>query len=371
MNTILVIDDEPRIVDNLTDLLEAEGYRVLQAANGQDGLEVARLHDPDLILCDILMPRLDGYGVLKSLREDTRTAAIPFIFLTSRSEADDFRVGMNLGADDYLTKPFRLNEILQAVGSRLRKHKTLDEVHELRIQNLRQGLSQVIPHELRTPLGAVLGVTQVLKTDWQDMDPDLVNSMLDDLLVEGKRLQRLVENYSLYIQFELLDSGMVDAASFLNPVPSTPVAEVIKEQALLVAGRYDRLQDLKLDLVHGGTGVSEFCVGKIVEELVDNALKFSEPGTPVRVSSRREDRFYVLQVVDEGRGMTTRQVRRLGSFVQIDREHHEQQGLGLGLSIAKKMLHRFGGDLKIRSEAGKGTEVIGFIPVSGGPGSIE
>ncbi len=126
MNTILVIEDEAEALENLLLMLEMEGYRAFGAANGLKGLEIARREHPDLVVCDISMPELDGYGVLQALRADAATSATPFIFLTARGEKKDLRVGMNLGADDYLSKPATAEEVLSAIRPRLERRGATD-----------------------------------------------------------------------------------------------------------------------------------------------------------------------------------------------------------------------------------------------------
>lgn len=116
---ILVIEDEPQMLTNLLTVLRAEKFMAIGSADGITGVEVARSERPDLILCDIMLPGLDGHGVLERLRNDPETARVPFIFLTARNEHSDVRAGMNLGADDYLTKPVRIVDLLAAVNARL------------------------------------------------------------------------------------------------------------------------------------------------------------------------------------------------------------------------------------------------------------
>lgn len=125
MTKILVIEDEKLVRENIIDLLAAEDFDTIAAANGRVGLDLAVSQIPDLILCDLMMPEVDGYGVLTTLREEPATATIPFIFLTAKSARSDFRQGMDLGADDYLTKPFTRTELLNAITSRLAKQATL------------------------------------------------------------------------------------------------------------------------------------------------------------------------------------------------------------------------------------------------------
>ncbi len=122
MKKILLIEDERIMRENLVTLLELEAFDVVAADNGTTGLALARAHRPDLILCDITMPGLDGHGVLRALRDDDATADVPFIFLTARGEKPDLRAGMNLGADDYLIKPAGRTELLAAIQARLERH---------------------------------------------------------------------------------------------------------------------------------------------------------------------------------------------------------------------------------------------------------
>src|SRR6201997_4574134 len=121
MKKILVIEDEPEMRRNLTTVLRLEQFRALAAENGRIGIELAKKEKPDLIFCDVMMPELDGYGMIAALRADPETAAIPFIFLTAKGEKPDIRAGMNLGADDYLTKPVAKHDLLAAIHSRLQR----------------------------------------------------------------------------------------------------------------------------------------------------------------------------------------------------------------------------------------------------------
>ncbi|HEU5290469.1 MAG TPA: response regulator [Cyclobacteriaceae bacterium] len=125
MKKILLIEDNPEVRENTSEILALASYNVVTAENGKIGVELAQRERPDLIICDIMMPELDGYGVLHILGKNPETATIPFIFLTAKTEKSDFRKGMNLGADDYLTKPFDDTELLNAIETRLRKSEIL------------------------------------------------------------------------------------------------------------------------------------------------------------------------------------------------------------------------------------------------------
>ena len=134
MKKILVIEDEPEMLRNMTTIIEMEGFTALRANNGRVGVQVAREQKPDLILCDVMMPELDGYGVLEALRSDEATVGLPFIFLTAKGEKRDIRAGMNLGADDYLAKPVDADELLATIKARLLRHEEKEHAAQAKVE---------------------------------------------------------------------------------------------------------------------------------------------------------------------------------------------------------------------------------------------
>ena len=128
MKTILLIEDDSVLRENTAELLELAKYKVITASNGKTGVVLAKKHQPDIIICDIMMPELDGYGTLKALSNSKLTKYIPFVFLSAKTERNDVRKGMNLGADDYITKPFTEDDLISAIESRLAKVSILQEL---------------------------------------------------------------------------------------------------------------------------------------------------------------------------------------------------------------------------------------------------
>ena len=198
MHTILIIEDDPDVRDNIQDLLMAEDYLVIPAADGREGLKEAHLRQPDLIICDVMMPDVDGYDVLRALRTEPDTMTIPFVFVTAKASRADQRAGMDLGADDYIVKPFTAEELLQAVRTRLERSEAQSHWYQERIEKLRSNLSRTLPHELRTPLSCILGYSEFLLEICDTVEPEELRSMLEEIQASGKRLERLVENYYLY-----------------------------------------------------------------------------------------------------------------------------------------------------------------------------
>ena len=144
---ILIIEDQPQMRRNLLTVLELEGYQPLAADNGRAGLELARREKPDLILCDVMMPEMDGYAVLEKLRADPAFATTPFIFLTAKGEKVDVRIGMNLGADDYLTKPAGREELLAAIAARLERAEAYAAQLQAQARGFHPDFSSALPLE--------------------------------------------------------------------------------------------------------------------------------------------------------------------------------------------------------------------------------
>lgn len=167
MTKILVIEDEELVRENILELLDAEGLEGIGAENGRIGVDLAREQKPDLILCDVMMPGLDGYGVLSALRQNPGLATIPFIFLTAKAAKADFRQGMELGADDYLTKPFTRAELLGAIATRLRKQAAVQDFYNSELQEAKEQLDYLVYHDSLTGLPNQLS----LREQFQQVQP--------------------------------------------------------------------------------------------------------------------------------------------------------------------------------------------------------
>src|SRR6266540_1524174 len=172
MAKILIIDDDSGLREVIRISLEHAGHEVIEADNGALGVQVAAEQLPDLILCDVRMDMMDGYGALAALRQNNDTAAIPFILMTGQADAAGMRQGMELGADDYLSKPFTVSQLLATVEARLKKHQKVREQAERMLADLRANISLALPHELLTPLNGILGFSDILITDHGTLQPD-------------------------------------------------------------------------------------------------------------------------------------------------------------------------------------------------------
>src|ERR1700757_1118678 len=206
MKRILVIDDEEWLREMVHMALEQKGFEVLEAENGAAGIEVARKVLPDLILCDVNMEKVDGYLTLSSLRSEPATASIPFILMTGLADNAGMRHGMELGADDYLAKPFTIDALYAAVEARLKKVQAVRQEAEKKLADLRDNITTMLPHELRTPLNGILAYGEILSQDAATLPPAEIAEMGQVIYESGRRLERLIENFLIYTQIQLLGS---------------------------------------------------------------------------------------------------------------------------------------------------------------------
>ena len=174
MTKILVVEDSIDVRENIVDLLDVNGYMVFSAENGYDGFIIAKKESPDLIISDVMMPIMDGFEMLRQIRENYSTSTIPLIMLTARSAVSDMRQGMGLGADDYITKPFQSNDILDAIQTQLNKKKKIENKFEV----VYNALSRYIPHELRTPLVSIVGFTKIILEELDTLDKEQLKELL-------------------------------------------------------------------------------------------------------------------------------------------------------------------------------------------------
>ena len=361
MKKILVIDDEEWLREMVRMALTQKGYDVLEAENGAVGIEVARRALPDLILCDVNMDKVDGYLTLSSLRNEPSTASIPFILMTGVADNAGMRHGMELGADDYLAKPFSLDGLYAAINARLRKAEAVREAAEKKLADLRDNISLMLPHELRTPLNGIMAYGEILSTEAETLPASEVAEMGQVIYQSGKRLERLVENFLIYAQLEIMSADPQKVA-LVRKNRTELAAPQIEEQSRLEARAAKREKDLVLELAPVSVPLSEDYLRRITSELVQNAFKFSIPGTPVQVRLSADANTIILSVVDQGRGLATEHITRIGAYMQFDRRIQEQQGLGLGLVISKRIAELHGGTLNITSERGAMPEVPLKLP---------
>jgi len=338
--TILIIEDEPAHRDMLRILLEFHGHKVLTAADGREGIALAS-HGPEMVFSEVGLPDMGGFEVITAIRQLPRCGDIPFIFLTARTNRDDQRRGMSAGADDYIAKPFSSKDIIDAINARIRRQHPLRERVEQLVAERRRAASAEWSHELMTPLNGVLGGLALIEAEADTINPRELKGLVAMMRTAAERQFALSRKLVLYFELEGL-KATVPITSF-----SCVAGDSITMAAERAAEASRREKDLTVTCDPGNLLLFESHLIGAVEEVVRNAFKFSLEGQSVTVAGTRRSARYEITVTDHGHGMTDEQMADVAPFRQFNRELRHQQGLGLGLTIARSVAELAGGRLTL------------------------
>jgi two-component system sensor histidine kinase/response regulator len=349
---ILVVEDDSAIRATLVDILEFNGFAVVQASNGPDGLERAKAMEtqPDVILTDVSMPGFDGFEFIRTLRAAEETRAIPVIVISASVEPEKVRKGMDLGAEDYIMKPFTEDQILGSIRARLEKKALLDEL---------DAFAHTVAHDLKNPIAVLMMRTELLQMLWAKADDAEKLKQVAELAVNARRLNNIVDEL-------LVLAGVGRQTVVPKPVD---MAAVVQE----AAGRIENL------IQKSGAQVERPAqwpvalghppwVVEIWANYLSNAIKYGGQPPVVRlgaevVPERQRVRFWVE---DNGAGLTAEQQAQL--FKVFSRVTQTRvQGHGLGLSIVRRISEKLAGHAGVTSEVGKGSRFWFELPVATAP----
>ncbi|MEM6646497.1 MAG: PAS domain S-box protein [Bacteroidota bacterium] len=250
--------------------------------------------------------------------------------------------------------------ISRDVTARYQEREDLKAQHQADQNTLRRNIVTTLPHELRTPLSAIIGFTSVLQYDWQSLTASEVDELLTEVQIASDRMESLIEKYTLYAYLIMATPETIEA-----PSVTTHAQEVVGKIRLAAERRAQmegRGNDLHLNVVADFPSIALPYLSRITDEVVSNALKFSAPGTDIHVVGGAEDGMYTLTISDQGRGFPSGTRDKIGAFMQFERDHYEQQGAGLGLAIVKQLLRLYGGHWDIQSTP-SGTTLSIHLPL--------
>ena len=366
---ILVIEDETILREEMVEWLKLESFETFSAADGVAGFNEAFHCQPDLIVCDITMPLLDGYGVLLELRANPAMNAIPFIFVTARASHEDMRKGMGLGADDYITKPFTRLELLQAIQTRLEKIRLQQKQrrndvkqwqqafeHERDQRLLKSKLVAMFSHDFRNPLSTILYSISMVR-DFADR--------IDEQR-RLKHLNRAEASVNLLIQ-------MLDDMLFVSQMDAGKLAYIPERMnvSMFLQTIVDEFQAIHTD-THTLSFKSQFTevtmadsslLRQIASNLLSNAIKYSPQGGEIQVLLVCDGNHLEISVKDHGIGIPETDQPHLFAAFQRASNVSGISGTGLGLTIVKQAVDLHGGQVGFESAVGVGTTVKVKIPV--------
>jgi two-component system, sensor histidine kinase and response regulator len=355
---ILVVDDQSANVRVVTALLERHGYSVTAAGNGKDALQAATGETPDLLLLDMMMPGMDGFELLAALRELPGFRQVPTVFLTAAQDRDLLLRAFEVGAVDYVTKPFMPEELLARVGAHLGLKLTRDRLE--RVARERQELVNLVAHDLKNPLTSVLFATEMLSLP--DCRPDRVPRYIE--IIDGSTRDALgyIRNYL---------EGQERAAG-ATVTATAPSSTCMRETLDWLVARYDLQLDAKGLRLQVSPLEKDACVAidglvlrQVAENLITNALKYARAGGELELLARQgAPGYWQLVAQDRGPGIPASRQRELFKPFQRLTEIDPANGLssGLGLSLAKQIIGNAGGQLWYEDREGGGARFVIELP---------
>jgi CheY-like chemotaxis protein len=278
MKKILVIDDNADIRENTAEILDLAGYKTFTAENGKKGVDLAQRENPDVIVCDIMMPELDGYGVLHLLKKNTATENIPFLFLTAKTERSDFRKGMEMGADDYITKPFEEIELLNAIEARLKKAAVLETKYAASQQGINQFLHDAKNAGLVSKLAEQYSTENYPKKQVLYQEGKRPRNLF--LLVKGKvKGIKTNEDGKEYITDLFSDGDFIGFPALIEDKPYDDSAVILEEAEVMMIPKDDFMQ-----MIYGNMDVA----AKFIRIITQNVKEKEERLLNLAYSSLRK-----------------------------------------------------------------------------------
>ena len=353
MYKILVIEDNPSVRESIVDLLEMRDYEVFTACNGEDGIHMVKACKPSLVLCDIMMPKKSGHEVLQEVRNQSITADIPFIFLSAKSQTVDLREGMNLGADDYLTKPFKAKELFHAIDTRLKKNELTRASIKAKEKSKEPMGNQIFTGNLIAAIQQLIDESGFVNEHFEKLNQDEVKSSIQKLAKHGKSIKKIAYKTAIYHQLALINFDEEVKAFFTEGFTSN-LQNLTKKIAIPIAEEYDREYDLYFkEIAAAKLPIPNALMTFILSELVENAFKFSQPKSLITIEGVIKDNQYYFSVEDKGKGISPTLLDELGSKPIIN-----ENSFKLGIFLVKSIIDYNAGTLTTTSDVEKGTKIV-------------
>lgn len=362
--TVLVVDDNPLIVNVVKSLLLSENYEVYSSANGKEALDLLSSKSIDVVICDVMMPKMDGYELHQIIRQRGELSHIPFIFLTALDDPSEICKGKEAGADDYIPKPFDPRTLLSTVRGKLRRSKTLKNIGEERYDTYRKKVIHTLSHEFRTPLVAINTGTELLINQQNRLESEKTQKLLEAIRRGGQRLERLVNDFMLLQQIE---AGVAERL-FRNRSEVreaiTVVSDYFEAQRSMIEEEGFSLK--VVDSSFGATArIYEPQIQDILGRFLQNSMKFRSVELLIEIHVYRMEGEIVIECRDRGLGIDPERVKEaVDVFGQLDREKLEQQGGGLGLAIANRYAKIHHARLDFEKREGGGSIVSLILPLA-------
>lgn len=360
---VLVVDDNPLIVQVVSSLLASEDYAVYSSENGSQALEILDKTNVDLIICDVMMPRMDGYQFHDVVRKNCELSHIPFIFLTALGDSDEIQRGREAGADDYLIKPFDPRELLSVVKGKIVRCHSLKKMAEEKFESYRRKVIHTLSHEFRTPLVAINTGAEIILDQQDHLDKKRLANLLEAIRRGGVRLERLVSDFMILQQIEAgITARMFETKRKRCMLHSIAVTAIESDREMLNSENFKITVSILNESLE--VEVYEPHILDVLRRLIENGVKFSPTLRDIEIAVYKQEKEGVIEVRDRGIGIDVKRLEEaIDVFGQLDREKLEQQGGGLGLAIAARYLEINKGRLEFSLRDGGGSKVSIILPL--------
>jgi signal transduction histidine kinase len=359
--TVLILDDDISLLESLTDYLEIAEFSVLTASNGIEGLARMKEQAPDIIVCDITMPEMDGYAFFEQVRDNRDWLSIPFVFLSAKGEPEDVQHGYAIGADIYLKKPFDPDELITILRSKLQRAKELDSVIKTKIEYKTTSSLATYDYELRAPLQLIQRYMRVFQERKAHIDPGELDEIAQVMRVSLSRLVKLFEDLTMFVYIQSGAAGAEIQSQYQKINLSRDLQILMEEFRDRASQRGVTLHQFLPDelLMRGHAHYTR----EVFMRLIDNAIKFGQSGGNVWIEAAMLPEKVRVSIRDDGMGISKDELSKLFStFKGGDRIRIDLQGAGLGLAIAGKLVGLHGGEIKVESALGKGSTFEVLLP---------
>ncbi len=360
---ILVVDDITKNLQVVGTVLRNQGYKVMAAASGAEALKCVRAQLPDLILLDLMMPEMDGLEVCRRLKADPATSQIPVVFLTASNEMEHLVQGFEVGAVDYVTKPFNPPELLARVRTHLELKHARERLREMNDE--KNEFMGIAAHDLRNPLGAITGYAEILIEEMESLRPSVPEPGARAVREAGECAGRIRETSRRMAEMvqNLLDANRIERGEMqLNLAPTdigSALNSVVETQRAHATAKQQTIH-LESESTPVLVLVDPSVTVQIVENLVSNAVKYSPPGKDIFVRLKKHVQGVRVEVQDQGPGLSAEDQKKLfGKFARLSaKPTGGEHSTGLGLSIVKKMVEAMNGKVWCESELDRGATFI-------------
>lgn len=362
--TILVVDDVVSNVLLLKILLTKENFKVLTANNGYTCIEIAQNNHPDLILLDVMMPDINGFETAEKLKSDPATADIPIIFLTALNAPSDLVKGFQVGANDFLTKPFNKEELVMRVMRQIQlvfaKRIIESQNAELKrtISN-RDKMYSVIAHDLRSPMASIRMVLNLLvSTISSELIGEELFSLLDKANKESEETHDLLDNL---LKWTKSQTGRINVVHQNFDISDVLIG--IEDIFSLIAE--NKKQKINFDKQTGSIMVraDKDMLNTVLRNFMSNAIKFTPEGKDIDILVDKQDKFVKVSIRDHGVGISPERIATLFSAGQTTYGTNNEEGSGLGLQLCQDFACKNGGDVMVESVLGEGSTFSVFVPL--------